>query len=282
MLISSRPRLEETLEVILQMALEVIEAHYGIFRLVDKSGRNLITRAVAGEQLARSKVEALPIESASVMGWVACHHQPVCIHDLRAQPWSQIYYPLDADLEMRSELAVPLIGASGRLEGVLNLENPVKFWKSDRLFKFEDRRERKHRLDGYRLLANTYAEGIPTIVVTGVASATDIEYAYAEQHIFACLEKQLFDRQAFLQVVEEARKAGETNSELGLTFREREVLALLVQGLTNQEMADKLAISINTVKRHLKAIYKKLGVHTRSAAVAKAVSAGIAAERVSS
>ena len=37
---------------------------------------------------------------------------------------SQIYYPLDSTLEMRSELAVPLIDASGRLEGVLNLESP--------------------------------------------------------------------------------------------------------------------------------------------------------------
>ena len=35
-----------------------------------------------------------------------------------------MYYPLDADLVMCSELAVPLIGASGRLEGVLNLESP--------------------------------------------------------------------------------------------------------------------------------------------------------------
>jgi signal transduction histidine kinase/putative methionine-R-sulfoxide reductase with GAF domain len=124
LLISSRLRLEETLEAILQMALEVINAQYGIFRLVDKSGQNLVTRAVAGEHLDRPLVEALPINATSVMGWVAKHHQPVCIPDLRAEPWSRIYYPLDAELEMRSELAVPLVGAGGRLEGVLNLESP--------------------------------------------------------------------------------------------------------------------------------------------------------------
>ena len=39
-------------------------------------------------------------------------------------PGLGIYYPLDYSLEMRSELAVPLIGAGGRLEGVLNLESP--------------------------------------------------------------------------------------------------------------------------------------------------------------
>lgn len=125
LLISSRLRLEETLESILQMALEVTGAQYGIFRLLDKQAQTLNTRAVAGEYAGRPLVEALPIESNSVMAWVARERQPACISDLHAAPWSQIYYPLDASLEMRSELAVPLVGATGRLEGVLNLESPV-------------------------------------------------------------------------------------------------------------------------------------------------------------
>jgi signal transduction histidine kinase len=125
LLISSRLRLEETLESILQMALEVTGAHYGIFRLMDKSGQFLNTRAVAGEHLARPLIEALPLGSNSVMAWVAHNRQAACISDLREEPWSKIYYPLDASLEMRSELAVPLIGAGGRLEGVLNLESPT-------------------------------------------------------------------------------------------------------------------------------------------------------------
>ncbi len=125
MLISSRVRLEETLESILQMALEVTGAHYGIFRLLDKSGQFLNTRAVAGEHLASPMIEALPLASPSVMSWVARNRQPACISDLHEEPWSHIYYPLDSNLEMRSELAVPLIGASGRLEGVLNLESPA-------------------------------------------------------------------------------------------------------------------------------------------------------------
>ena len=106
------------------MALEVTGARYGIFRLVDKSGQNLVMRAIAGEHLGRPAVEALPINATSVMGWVAKTRQPLNIPDVRAAPWSRIYYPLDHALEMRSELAVPLIGAGGRLEGVLNLESP--------------------------------------------------------------------------------------------------------------------------------------------------------------
>jgi GAF domain-containing protein len=124
MLISSRLRLKDTLEAILQLALEVTNAQYGIFRLLDKSGQTLITSAFAGEHLNRPLIEELPLNANSVMGHVARSRQPILIPDLHAEPWSKIYYPLDARLEMRSELAVPLINASGRLEGVLNLESP--------------------------------------------------------------------------------------------------------------------------------------------------------------
>ena len=124
LLISSRRRPEETLEAILHMALEVTGAQYGILRLVDKQSQHLITRAVAGERLDRPAVEALPLNATSIMGWVARSRQPLNIADVQTGRWSRIYYPLDYSLEMRAELAVPLIGAGGRLEGVLNLESP--------------------------------------------------------------------------------------------------------------------------------------------------------------
>ena len=124
LIISSRWRLQDTLEAILQMALEVTGARYGILRLVDEAGENLVSHAIAGERLSRPAVESLPINATSITGWVAKYRQPLCIPDVRESPWSRIYYPLDYDLEMRSELAVPLIGANGRLEGVVNLESP--------------------------------------------------------------------------------------------------------------------------------------------------------------
>jgi signal transduction histidine kinase/putative methionine-R-sulfoxide reductase with GAF domain len=116
--------LEDTLEAILQMALDITGARYGIFRLLDKSGQNLITRSYAGENLDRPKVEAISLESNSIMAFVARNRQLICIEDLHAAQWQDLYYPLDAGLEMRSELAVPLVSGSGRLEGVLNLESP--------------------------------------------------------------------------------------------------------------------------------------------------------------
>lgn len=132
-------------------------------------------------------------------------------------------------------------------------------------------------LEGYQLLTTTRSKRIPTIVVSGVATPDNIARAYVEQGIFAYLEKQTFDRRAFLQTLAEARQACEVGDSLEcLTPREREVLGLLAQGMTNKEIAEVLVITANTVKRHLKSIFSKLDVHTRSAAAAKAISGGIA------
>ncbi|MEA4909320.1 MAG: response regulator [Anaerolineaceae bacterium] len=128
------------------------------------------------------------------------------------------------------------------------------------------------QLEGYRLLASTRGNGIPTIVVSGMANPSEIEKTYREQGIFAFMEKQSFDRRSFLNTVQEARRMSHARSELDiLTDREREVLELLAQGMTNKEIAEMLFISTNTVKRHIKAIFEKLDIHTRSAAAAKAL-----------
>jgi RNA polymerase sigma factor (sigma-70 family) len=125
-------------------------------------------------------------------------------------------------------------------------------------------------LEGYELLAATRSSGIPTIVVSGITETEEIQRAYSEFSVSAFIEKRAFDRAAFRRLIEETKKTHESQSELHtLTDREREVLDLLAQGLTNKEIAERLVITTNTVKRHLKAIFEKLNVHTRSAATAK-------------
>jgi DNA-binding NarL/FixJ family response regulator len=52
----------------------------------------------------------------------------------------------------------------------------------------------------------------------------------------------------------------------GLTAREVEVLRLVAQGLTNEQVAQQLVISPRTVNTHLTSIYSKIGVSSRSAA----------------
>ena len=60
-----------------------------------------------------------------------------------------------------------------------------------------------------------------------------------------------------------------------LSERELEVLQLIAEGLTNQEIADRLYLALNTVKVHTRNIYGKLGVHHRTEAVAKARMLGL-------
>lgn len=57
---------------------------------------------------------------------------------------------------------------------------------------------------------------------------------------------------------------------LGISDRELEVLEQLAKGQSNQEIADELFISVNTVKTHLSSLYQKLQVSRRSLAVKKA------------
>ena len=64
-------------------------------------------------------------------------------------------------------------------------------------------------------------------------------------------------------------------SQLSLTDRETEVLALVADGLTNRAVARKLGISEATVKTHLAHIYTKLGVLDRAAAVREAWERGL-------
>jgi LuxR family maltose regulon positive regulatory protein len=60
-----------------------------------------------------------------------------------------------------------------------------------------------------------------------------------------------------------------------LTERELEVLRLLAAGLGNKEIAETLVIALSTVKQHLKNIYAKLDVHSRTQAVARARELGL-------
>jgi DNA-binding CsgD family transcriptional regulator len=57
---------------------------------------------------------------------------------------------------------------------------------------------------------------------------------------------------------------------LGISKREQEVLALMAQGLSNQEIGDKLFVSLNTIKTHTSNLFLKLEVNRRTQAVQKA------------
>jgi LuxR family maltose regulon positive regulatory protein len=60
-----------------------------------------------------------------------------------------------------------------------------------------------------------------------------------------------------------------------LTARERDVLAMISQGFINKRIARTLEISLETVKSHVKCIFSKLAVSTRTGAVSRAGSLGL-------
>jgi DNA-binding NarL/FixJ family response regulator len=72
-------------------------------------------------------------------------------------------------------------------------------------------------------------------------------------------------------------EAGEfwPGARLGLTHRESEVLALIVSGLSNSAIAGRLIVGEETVKSHVRAVYRKLEVTDRAGAVARALREGL-------
>jgi len=82
--------------------------------------------------------------------------------------------------------------------------------------------------------------------------------------------------------VDESEQAASTKSKVDqseliepLSDREIEVLQLIAEGLTNQEISSRLYVTLNTVKTHTRNIYAKLGVHTRTQAVARGRTLGL-------
>ena len=72
-----------------------------------------------------------------------------------------------------------------------------------------------------------------------------------------------------------AHDDGVTSAPAGLTRREVEVLRLVAKGMSNQQIAATLVLSEHTVHRHVSNVLGKLGVSSRTAAVAQAASHGL-------
>jgi DNA-binding NarL/FixJ family response regulator len=129
---------------------------------------------------------------------------------------------------------------------------------------------------------------VPALVVSALGDPADVDRAYDDFGIFAFIEKEGFDRRRFRRLLDEARRAGPDETapapETGaapaggldqLTPRERDVLELLIQGLTNRQIAEALLISPNTTKKHVDHILQKMSVSTRAGAVAAALRNGL-------
>jgi two-component system, NarL family, nitrate/nitrite response regulator NarL len=150
------------------------------------------------------------------------------------------------------------------------------------------------QLDGLQVLNAVTRDALPTRVLF-LSASSDPELVYrAVQGGAAGYFRKEADRQAILDaiaavargstVVDPALQAGVfdqirlrgTGEERPiLTAREREVLALMAEGLSGPQIAERLIVAVPTVKTHQARLYEKLGVSERAAAVAEAMRRGL-------
>ncbi|UIN57409.1 LuxR C-terminal-related transcriptional regulator [Pseudomonas kribbensis] len=86
-------------------------------------------------------------------------------------------------------------------------------------------------------------------------------------------EEQVPD--AWVDLVQQKKLSDKSGDENSLSLRESQVLELIASGNSNQQIADKLFISLHTVKTHVRRIHAKLGVERRTHAVARARMLGL-------
>jgi len=90
-------------------------------------------------------------------------------------------------------------------------------------------------------------------------------HKYVDELVRQLNEQNISVTPNFLLSEESAMPTGE--NKFALTDREREILNLIAQGYSNQQIEKNLYISINTVKKHLKNLYRKLDVSSRTQAI---------------
>ena len=115
-------------------------------------------------------------------------------------------------------------------------------------------------------------------IAAGCAGVVDKRRAWVElaSAVRAAFHGETSISQAELQqVVTKVRDSWRPGRAQDLTTREREVLLCLTQGLSNQQVAARLSVTVNTVRNHVQRILYKLDVHSRLEAVVLATRDGM-------
>lgn len=106
------------------------------------------------------------------------------------------------------------------------------------------------------------------------ASVEELAGAIRRAHVLAAVTLAPQAAEALLELIS-ARGQVDEKASLELSTREQEVLALLVEGLTNRQIAYRLHVSESTAKQYVRGILAKLNVGSRTEAVALAVQQGL-------
>jgi len=95
---------------------------------------------------------------------------------------------------------------------------------------------------------------------------------YISQRLFRkeITKEVIREKEVFIEVSQPLAIDEKRIAKLGLSKREYEILQLINEGLSNQQIADKLYVSENTIKKHVSNLFLKLDVERRTEAVKKA------------
>jgi DNA-binding CsgD family transcriptional regulator/putative methionine-R-sulfoxide reductase with GAF domain len=239
---TSERQLDPVLDRLLGTALQVVRADAGSVMLLSRERDTLVVVAARGPR-ARTILGTRQPADRSVAGWALRAGETVLLHG------SAEFGPAsDHPRELASSVVVPL-ALSGRLVGVLNASREPGAPRMD---------EQSARL--LELLANQAA-----ILIDNAQMLEELQRK--DQRL-----EQLVD-----QLLGETGRRPATSVELlaPLTRREQQVLELLVDGLTNREIAVRLVVEPDTIKDHVQSIIKKLGATDRTHAAVIAVRGGI-------
>jgi DNA-binding CsgD family transcriptional regulator/putative methionine-R-sulfoxide reductase with GAF domain len=235
-------QLDPVLDRLLGTALQVVHADAGSIMLLSRERDTLVVVAARGPR-ARTIIGTRQPADRSVSGWALRAGETVLLHgSAHTQPTS------DHPRELASSVVVPL-ALSGRLVGVLNASREPGAPRMD-----------EHSARLVELVANQAA-----ILIDSVQMLEELQRK--DQRL-----EQLVD-----QLLGETGRRPATSVDLlaPLTRREQQVLELLVDGLTNREIALRLVVEPDTVKDHVQSIIKKLGATDRTHAAVIAVRGGI-------
>jgi DNA-binding CsgD family transcriptional regulator len=240
-------QLDPVLDRLLGTTLQVVRADAGSIMLLSRERDTLVVVAARGPR-ARTILGTRQPADRSVAGWALRAGETVLLHGgAYAQP-SSSQPSSDHPRELASSVVVPL-ALSGRLVGVMNASREPGAPRMD-----------DQAAGLLELLANQAA-----ILIDSVQMLDELQRK--DQRL-----EQLVD-----QLLGETGRRPATSIDLlaPLTRREQQVLELLVDGLTNREIAMRLVVEPDTVKDHVQSIIKKLGATDRTHAAVIAVRGGI-------
>ena len=269
--------LDQTLRRILRAAARLVGARYAALGIPDPAGGfgTFITIGISPRQ--QQLIGALP-RLHGLLGTILREGKPVRVPDIRRHP-DFSYYPTHHP-ELRELLGIPILHRGDVLGELYFSGTPAGRFSA-----------------GDQRMVELLAAHAGIAIATARLAGKERELAMLHERDRLSRRVQEAVSSALVEIIAEARAGADhaadpaaTRQALGslqasaaaalgevrqLTRRERGVLRLMVEGLANKEIADRLHLSERTVKSHVSSVLGKLGVADRTQAAVLAVRSGL-------